>query len=71
MHGNSSRAIIFCDTPKLMRQFVFFRDDVIIHHFIGKRPVGWKQAVDGKFRKVFFDAYSLSIKKQSQNLMET
>ncbi len=29
MYGNSSRVIFFFDTPKLMRQFVFFRDDVI------------------------------------------
>ncbi len=69
MYGNSSRAILFCDTPKLMWLFTFFYGWCHhAHHFIGKRPVGWKQAIDSKFRKVFLTHVLFVDNKTAQKL---
>ncbi len=38
------------------------------HHFIGKTPVGWKKAVDSKFRKVFLTHILFVDNKTEQKL---
>ncbi len=38
------------------------------HHFNGKRPVGWIQAVDSKFRKVFLTHILFVDNKTEQKL---
>lgn len=39
---------------KFLNIYIFFKYDHHKHHFIGKRPIVWKQVGDRKFSKLIF-----------------